>query len=99
MHPFVSRRSSRARRLVLAGVSSLLVLCGAFAIVSNSGASSATVTIFATTARPAVPSAGDARSVELGVRFSPKRNLWATGIRFYKGAANLGVHTGTLWSQ
>jgi hypothetical protein len=98
MHPFVSRRSSRARRLVLAGISSLLVLGGAFAVVTNSGAASATVTVFATTAKPSVPSAADPRSVELGMRFSPKRNLYATGIRFYKGAANLGTHTGTLWT-
>jgi hypothetical protein len=98
MHPFVSRRPSRARRLVLAGISGLLVLGGAFAIVSNSGAASATVTVFATNAKPAVPSAADPRSVELGMRFWPKRDLYATGVRFYKGAANRGTHTGTLWT-
>jgi hypothetical protein len=34
---------------------------------------------------------------ELGVRFSPKANGRITGVRFYKSAANTGVHTAYLW--
>lgn len=98
MHPFVSRRPSRARRLSIAAISTALVLSGVFAVVTHSGASSATVTVFASTAKPQTPSAADPRGVELGMRFSPKRDLYATGIRFYKGASNLGLHSGTLWT-
>ena len=54
--------------------------------------------------RPAVD-AGDAghdptaHSVELGVKFRADANGYITGVRFYKGATNTGVHTGTLWSS
>jgi Domain of unknown function (DUF4082)/Bacterial Ig-like domain/Bacterial Ig domain len=47
---------------------------------------------------PAVESSGDGGSVNLGVRFQTEANGFITGIRFYKGAANTGTHTGNLWS-
>ena len=78
-----------------------MVIAGAFAIIGDTGSGAvtpATRTIFAVTAKPAVSAAGDANAVEVGVRFSPKVNLWATGVRFYKGSGNTGTHTGTLWS-
>ena len=48
---------------------------------------------------PTVASDPDTNSLELGVRFSPKIDGYVTGIRFYKGPTNTGVHTGTLWSD
>jgi hypothetical protein len=48
---------------------------------------------------PAVSSAGDTDAVELGVKFRPTTNGYVTAIRFFKGAANIGVHTGSLWSS
>ena len=47
---------------------------------------------------PAVEAAADGAPVELGVRFTPSRNGFVSAIRFYKGAGNTGVHTGSLWS-
>jgi len=47
---------------------------------------------------PAVPSANDTGAVELGLRFSTTTDGYASGVRFYKGAANTGTHTGSLWS-
>lgn len=41
----------------------------------------------------------DTSSVELGVRFRASSEGWVTGIRFFKSAANTGVHMGTLWSS
>ena len=41
---------------------------------------------------------GDTQGVELGMRFSAIVDGYITGIRFYKGLANTGVHTGSLWS-
>src|SRR5262249_5512887 len=37
--------------------------------------------------------------VELGVKFRSDVNGMITGIRFYKGAADTTVHTGSLWSS
>ena len=47
---------------------------------------------------PANPDAQDGRAVELGVRFRADHDGSVTGVRFYKSAANTGVHTGSLWT-
>ncbi len=48
---------------------------------------------------PTVASADDTNALELGVRFRASLDGYITGIRFYKGAANTGTHTGSLWSN
>lgn len=48
---------------------------------------------------PSVPSVSSSRAVELGVRFRPLVDGYVLGIRFYKGAANTGTHTGSLWTS
>ncbi len=55
--------------------------------------------LFAGNAVPSVADAGDASSVELGVRFTPSTSGSVSGIRFYKASTNTGTHTGTLWSS
>jgi len=55
--------------------------------------------IWPETVTPAVPSANDTAEVELGVKVRVAEAGFITGIRFYKGAANIGTHTGTLWSS
>ena len=42
-------------------------------------------------------SANDSKAVELGVRFSSASDGYISGIRFFKGSLNTGVHTGSLW--
>jgi len=54
--------------------------------------------LFDPTAVPATPDSGDAAAVELGVKFVPSVTGYVTGVRFYKVAANTGIHTGSLWS-
>jgi hypothetical protein len=72
---------------------------------ANIGASSATVSLAVAcpcsvygSAVPATPSANDTGAVELGLRFSTTIDGYASGVRFYKGTANTGTHTGSLWS-
>lgn len=48
---------------------------------------------------PSLASSSDTQAVELGLRFSPSSNGYVTGVRFYKGAANLGTHVGSLWDH
>jgi hypothetical protein len=50
-------------------------------------------------ATPTLVDAGDPSSVELGVRFTPSVGGSITGVRFYKAAANIGAHVGSLWSS
>ena len=47
---------------------------------------------------PPMPDSGDPSAVELGVKFKASVNGYISGIRFYKSVANIGTHTGTLWS-
>ena len=51
----------------------------------------------------AVPStdadAGDPTPVEVGVKFRSDAFGTISGVRFYKGAANTGPHTGSLWTM
>ncbi|WP_159440569.1 DUF4082 domain-containing protein [Tersicoccus phoenicis] len=47
---------------------------------------------------PSTVTVDDDRSVELGSLFSPTDDGVVSAIRFYKGAANVGPHTVTLWS-
>ncbi|WDR02952.1 DUF4082 domain-containing protein [Devosia algicola] len=54
--------------------------------------------LFAANATPAVASVNDPNSVELGMRFTVASSGSISGVRFYKGAQNVGPHTGTLWT-
>ena len=54
--------------------------------------------IFALTATPATASSSDTSAVELGVKFRSSQSGYISGIRFYKGASNTGVHVAHLWS-
>jgi hypothetical protein len=47
---------------------------------------------------PTVIDAQDPSGVELGVKFRANVNGLVTGLRFYKSAANTGVHIGNIWS-
>ncbi|HEY1285353.1 MAG TPA: DUF4082 domain-containing protein [Solirubrobacterales bacterium] len=62
---------------------------------------SAAITPYATIfdlATPATVDAGDAKAVELGVKFRSDVAGTVNGIRFYKAAANTGTHVGSLWN-
>jgi hypothetical protein len=50
-------------------------------------------------ATPVVIDSGDTNPYELGVRFSAALDGYITGIRYYKSAANVGLHTVNLWSN
>lgn len=48
---------------------------------------------------PPVASADDGAAVELGTRFSATRDGVVGAVRFYRGPANPGPHTVTVWSD
>ena len=47
---------------------------------------------------PELDGGDDGNGFEAGVRFRPVLNGYIRGIRFYKLATNLGLHTGSLWT-
>jgi hypothetical protein len=55
--------------------------------------------IWSSSATPSVASDPDPNSIEVGVKFSSDVNGFITGIRYYRGPANSGPHTGNLWSS
>ena len=48
---------------------------------------------------PSIVDAGPDAAVELGVKFRADVRGFVTGVRFYKSAANSGVHIGSLWTS
>lgn len=85
----------------VATLAALMVLAVVAAISISSTRAQAAPTeygIWPSATVPKLPDDPDASSVELGVRFSSSTDGWVTGIRYYKSAANTGVHAGTLWS-
>jgi hypothetical protein len=57
------------------------------------------VTIWTPSAAPASFATSDTSSVELGLKFRADVAGTIRGVRFYKGTATTGTHTGTLWSS
>lgn len=47
---------------------------------------------------PTNPSVTDNTPIEVGTKFRSTQNGYITGIRFYKGITNIGVHTANLWT-
>jgi hypothetical protein len=54
--------------------------------------------LFGPSSTPSVANWDDSSAIEAGVRFATSVAGKVHGIRFYKGTANTGSHTGTLWS-
>ncbi len=69
------------------------------AVWTFSTTASGTISIWPASATPTLASDADTSSVELGVKFRSDIAGFITGVRFYKGVNNSGVHTGTLWSS
>ena len=63
------------------------------------GAQACPCTLFSPSAVPGVVSDPDTAPVNLGVRFTSEQSGFITGIRFYKGSANTGIHVGSLWTS
>jgi hypothetical protein len=91
------RRARGRASAVVAAVASVLALVVGVIGTPAAEAASADATILGTTV-PAVASDPDTAAVELGVTFIPRVNGSVSGVRFYKGAANTGAHTGSLWN-
>jgi hypothetical protein len=70
----------------------------AWSFTTRSGEPPAEQTLFGSQ-QPAVAAADDSSPVEVGVSFVPAKAGQVTGIRFFKGPGNTGVHKGSLWSS
>ena len=62
-------------------------------------AASSTLTIWPSSAVPAVLDSGPGGQVQLGVKFRSDVAGTIRGIRFYKASTNTGTHIGSLWTS
>ncbi|MCA1453721.1 DUF4082 domain-containing protein [Bradyrhizobium sp. BRP22] len=65
----------------------------------NVAAAVPTVSLFSGADTPRTLGDPDAVGVNLGVKFVTSEDGTITGIRYYKGANDTGVHTGSLWTS
>lgn len=76
--------------------SAAVLLCAIAAFVSAQ-ARTAVTSLWPADTVPALVDSNDGNAVELGVRFRVSVGGHVTGVRYYKAAANIGTHVGSLW--
>ena len=86
----------QVRRLLFVVAALCLLLAGTRA--DRVIASGCPCTIWTPAATPANAAVTDGQPIEVGVKFRSEIDGFVTAVRFYKGAANTGVHVGHLWS-
>ncbi|MDI2130223.1 DUF4082 domain-containing protein [Yinghuangia seranimata] len=105
IHPISAFRATRSRRKKATAISTATTALAAvaaliftlFSPLSAQAAPCSPCSLFGTT-NPGVGPDSETISVELGVRFTPKSNGRILGVKFWKDAANTGVHKGYLWN-
>ena len=65
----------------------------------TSSADGCPCSMWSSTDTPTVPQVTSTTATEVGVRFRVEKYGQITGIRFYKGPNNTGVHKGSLWAR
>ncbi|WP_236147190.1 DUF4082 domain-containing protein [Scytonema millei] len=89
--------STQPRVQDLAG--NALVTNSSWSFTTAAAASTSTYSIWSSNAMPVVVADSDTAAVELGIKFRTDISGYITGIRFYKGSGNTGVHVGNLWTS
>jgi Domain of unknown function (DUF4082)/Bacterial Ig-like domain len=97
----LSRISLHRLLRALTPVALVAGLIAPVAVLTTAPASAATCpcTVFTPAATPSVAAETDTAAVEVGMKFRSDVDGAVSGIRFYKGAGNTGVHTGHLWTR
>jgi hypothetical protein len=92
------------RRLGLLAVLTLLALAllPAQGTTAEAAGAACPCSLFADTATPGTPNDPDAdaatQGIEVGVAFTADTPGYISAVRFYRGSANSGMHTGSLWT-
>lgn len=66
---------------------------------TTSGATSCPCSLLPSGTIPGLVDSNDASALTLGLKFSSTVNGKITGLRYYRAAANTGVHKGALWTS
>ena len=88
--------SGRARSLIAAAAA--LALAAAMAVGAGAASAAESYGAFSDSLTPAEQADPDREAVELGVRLSTSVAGAVTALQFYRGPAQVGSYTGTLWT-
>src|SRR6266550_2630295 len=94
-HFYRAKGDARTKFLRYAGA----VLFGLAVVLACSANAVAQQTIWPSTSVPVKVDSGFTGPIEMGVSFKADTSGTITAIRFYKSAANTGLHVGHLWSR
>src|SRR5882762_1724685 len=97
-HSYRTRRDAAASKTKFWRYTGAALL-GLAVVLACSASATAQRTIWPSTIVPATVDSGSSGPVELGVLFKADTNGSITALRFYKSAANTGLHVGHLWSH
>jgi hypothetical protein len=75
------------------------VIASDFTSTFMTAAQTITSTMFASNAKPKKADGKDKSPIEVGVTFTADSDGYISGIRFYKSAANTGMHIANLWTS
>jgi hypothetical protein len=97
-------RTNRVRQRAtswVVGIAAVAVAAATLTALPSAATSSpgCPCTIWPSAAAPKITATGDSRANELGVKFRADVNGFVTGVRFYKGTTNTGIHVGHLWTS
>lgn len=92
-------RMRSARRLLLTLFAVVIVIASPLGLQPTVPASGFTQTALDPAVTPGMTEIADGQPVELGLKFSSTTSGTVNGIRFFKGANNAGLHTGSLWTS
>lgn len=95
------RRTNFVKKFWIVAILSCVVIAGAGALITSiaNAQTACPCSVFGPASVPALENANDPAAVTLGMRFRSDVDGYITGVRFYKGSLNTGVHTGVLWTN
>jgi hypothetical protein len=81
-------------------IGSTLPLAGVLALGAAPAGAAPTCpcSLWSDSTTPVTVDSGENLATELGVQFSSATGGYLSGVRFYKAAANTGIHIGSLWA-
>ncbi len=98
----IVRRRPRFRITAMASVLLVMLASAGILTLGTTAAGAAPpcpCSLFASSATPTTIDSNDNNAVEVGVQFSSTTSGFISGVRFYKAAANTGIHVGSLWTS
>jgi hypothetical protein len=93
------KRIAKQRYTVPVAIALVFGTLSVTSFIQSSSASTDAYSFWSNNVIPRALTSTDTNSAEVGLKFYSKTAGQITAIRFYKGAENKGLHSGTIWSK